>query len=205
MATVTNLGTTPESFHIVFSQYGQPAFYTSSSQSLNPGDMKDVVSEFECVSVGTINICADLVCEGECYGADCNPTGNPIGGYSTYSRIITSGIYTVTTADQLISALGSAPGIIYIQETANIDMTGRFNISIPSGFTLASNRGQNGSYGGRIFQLPSSVPSPNPVMFWVGDNVRITGLRIDGSDTSSAQLTDGTQRLGIGCYNHKGL
>jgi hypothetical protein len=148
---------------------------------------------------------------GECFGAEaCNPTGNPIGGGKGYSRITTplntNIAYNVATVTELLSALSKPPGVIYIPETANVDMSGRFDVEIPDGFTLASNRGEGGSLGGRIFQtrLPTD-PTDHPVMFWAADRVRITGIRIEGSETGSESLSGGMHKNAIGSYNHKGL
>jgi hypothetical protein len=63
ISTVTNSGTTAEGFHIVFSQQGGSPFYTSPYQSLNPGDMRDIIGQFQCAAGGTAIICADLVCD----------------------------------------------------------------------------------------------------------------------------------------------
>jgi hypothetical protein len=147
----------------------------------------------------------------ETFGAEPNPTGNPIGGGPGYSRIISSTdeniLFTVTNASELVSALGSGtPGVVYIPETAEIDMSGRFNVVIPSGFTLASNRGEGESPGGRIFQtrLPAD-PTNDPILLGTADNIRITGVRIEGPDMSSSSLAQGTHRVGIGTANDKGL
>src|SRR4030042_5484990 len=88
------------------------------------------------------------------YGAEANPTGNPIGGGSDYSNIITSGDYTVRTRERLLAALKSAQAgqVIYIEPTANIDMGGgpygNLSLGAPSGVTIASNSGWDGSRGG---------------------------------------------------------
>ena len=116
------------------------------------------------------------------YGADVNPTGNPIGGGDGYTDIISrdnhSVKYIVNSRDTLVSSLKSAQmgDVIYVEEDANIDMTGACSTNISDGVTLASNRGEDGSPGGRIYQTTGGTQ-----LFRVyGENVRITGLRIEG-------------------------
>jgi PKD repeat protein len=144
----------------------------------------------------------------ETFGAEQNPTGNPIGGGASYSRIITSTDssidYIVTSYSELIAALNSEPGIIYIPETANINMSGHFATNIPEGFTLASNRGESGSLGGRIFQiyLPTD-PETNPTMLWLGNNTRVTGVRIEGPHTGTDSVPG--IRSGLMVSNVKGV
>jgi hypothetical protein len=62
VATIINNGTTPEGFRVAFSADGI-IFYTSPSQSLNPGDTTDVVADYHCINSATISLCADIVCE----------------------------------------------------------------------------------------------------------------------------------------------
>jgi hypothetical protein len=62
---------------------------------------------------------------------------------------------------------------------------------IPGGVTLASDRGSNGSPGGRIFRYRISNENEYaqiPTFVIGGDNVRITGLRIEGNDTIQDEL-----------------
>ena len=51
---------------------------------------------------------ANLESDKETFGAEHNPTGNPIGGGEWYKDIITRGDYTVRTFDELRDALGKA-------------------------------------------------------------------------------------------------
>jgi PKD repeat protein len=140
---------------------------------------------------------------GECFGAEaCNPTGNPIGGGAGYTRIITETDarvkYVVSTKDQLLTALKSAKlgDVVYVKGDANIDMTGTYGTTIPGGVTLASNRGKDGSAGGRIFQnrIPTdptyeqNTAEKGAMLKAGGDNVRITGLRLEGPDKTTADL-----------------
>jgi len=150
---------------------------------------------------------------GECFGAEaCNPTGNPIGGGAGYNGIIsetdTEVKYVVSNKDQLLTALKSAKSgdIIFVKGNANIDLSGRFSTRIPSGITLASNRGQSGSLGGRIYQTRlSGDPTSAQHLFVVGNNVQISGLRIEGPDTSTASVELLGVRNGIATGDNKGL
>jgi hypothetical protein len=138
----------------------------------------------------------------ETFGAEPNPTGNPIGGGPGYTRIIPetdSGVkYVVATKDQLLDSLKNAqPGdVIYVKGDADINLTGTYGVTIPEGVILASDRGRNGSLGGRIFQYRGSNAADetafeNRQMLKVGgDNVRITGLRLEGPDKTTERLDD---------------
>ena len=133
------------------------------------------------------------------FGAASNPTGNPLGGGKGYSDIRTYGDYTVTTAAELAAALTKATAgqVIYVPETADIDLTGIYGTvtRIPAGVTLAGNRGSNGSAGGRLFQnrLPGDPSSDqgSSMLYINGNNIRITGLRIEGPDTTTAAVSPG--------------
>jgi hypothetical protein len=121
---------------------------------------------------------------GECYGAiACNPTGNPIGGGSGYSRIVTSGTVTVTNKAQLLTALQSASSgtVIFIPSGYTIDMTGTASVTIPAGVTLASNRGSGGASGAVIKRTENLNGGWEEPMFIAGgNNVRVTGLVLEG-------------------------
>ena len=157
---------------------------------------------------------------GECFGAEsCNPTGNPIGGGAGYTKIITETDsrvkYVVSTKDQLLAALKSARSgeVVYVKGDANIDLTGTYGVTVPAGVTLASNRGKDGSAGGRIFQNRIStdptyaqITSRNCTLLKVGgDNVRITGLRLEGPDKTTADLKSMKlgMKNGIGVWDYR--
>ncbi len=130
--------------------------------------------------------------ETKIYGADVNPTGQPIGGGEGYTggikRSDSKVKHNVSTAEELLKALSMAQAgdIIWLEGDAEIDMTRR-SVMIKGGVTLASDRGENGSLGGRIYQTAASSR-----LFTVnGENVRITGLRIEGphKETSPVNAT----------------
>jgi hypothetical protein len=136
------------------------------------------------------------------YGADANPTGNPIGGGAGYSVIKTSGDYTVTTKAQLLSALASATSgqVVYVSGTASIDMTGSSSVRIPQGVTLASNRGYGGSLGGLIYTTNTGIRYVG--LFACASNVTISGLRIQGPSSSTTDV--GTYMTGIWLNDQSG-
>jgi hypothetical protein len=162
------------------------------------------------------------------YGAEANPTGNPIGGGDGYTGIMGPGAadFLVNNKSELLSAIdqvasggmptgtvnelpirlaGVTPGkIIYVADEAKIDMTGEKNIVIPADITLASGRGRDGSPGGLIYtdDLKDASGRVWNTLFKVGDNVRITGLRLQGPDSEIGrdayeyELYDGVAALG---------
>ncbi len=145
-------------------------------------------------------------------------TGNPIGGGAGYHNIILPGNpqikYTVTNYAEFASALTKKymkGDIIYVPETASIDMTGHPGVVIPKNVTIASNRGSNGSPGGRFFWLSSPSDSANGyqtgTMFYIpNDNVRITGLRLEGPHmTTDTSMGTGKVRSAMDLRNAKGL
>jgi hypothetical protein len=138
------------------------------------------------------------------FGAESNPTGNPIGGGAGYNDIISETDprvkYVVSTKDQLLNALKNAKSgeIVFVKGDADINLTATDSIGIPGGVTLASDRGAKGSCGGRIFRdrlYPVTLENAydNPTFYVNGDNVRITGLRIEGPDKGQEAL----ETLGI--------
>jgi len=129
-----------------------------------------------------------ILVSGECFGAEtCNPTGNPIGGGAGYTRIISetdAGVkYVVSTSDQLLTALKNAQSgdVVFVKGDAVIDLSGTSQLNIPAGVSLASNRGSGGSTGAVIKKRTGGSPwTWTQSMFNVGNNVRITGLVLEG-------------------------
>ncbi len=120
---------------------------------------------------------------GQVYGAKPDARG-PIGGGNGYRAVLTRGDFTATDLDSLLDALSKArPGqIVFIPGETEIDLTARIYIEdlvlvVPSGVTLAGERGANGSKGA----LLTSDALKTPVMIRpAGPDVRITGLRLQG-------------------------
>ena len=95
--------------------------------------------------------------DGETYGAEADGLG-PIGGGDGYTKIVAKGDFVATNLDELLEALGKAKAgqVVFVPRDTEIDCTARVYIEqlvieIPSGVTLAGNRGQDGSQGALIF------------------------------------------------------
>lgn len=150
-------------------------------------------------------------------GASGNPTGSPIGGGTGYRNLVdpADADYYVSTWSALHTALSSATSgqLIYIDDAADIDMTGHYENVIPAGVTLASGRGRAGSPGARLHcsGLRSWVAGKLHLFVAGGDNVRVTGLRLHGPDPNVGLSPYGlcisrfpTPR-GIGCRGGRNL
>jgi PKD repeat protein len=149
----------------------------------------------------------------ETFGAEPNPTGDPIGGGAGYSGIISetddSVKYVVSSKDQFLNALKTVKSgeVIFVKGTANIDLTGTYGTTIPQGVTLASNRGSGGSQGGRIFQnrLSGDPTTSHSILEVRADTVRITGLRIEGPDKTTASKEGVGPKSGVMLFNTRGF
>ena len=171
------------------------------------------------IKTNYITVSSSPVLTGDCYGAEaCNPTGNPIGGGSGYSRIITgketSVKYVVSTKDQLVTALRSAKSgdVVFVSGNAVIDMTGTPTVMIPSGVTLASDRGRAGSSGALLKRTRNLDGGWEEPMFVAGgDFVRVTGLRLQGEmypqdyGNSDGETDESNYLVGIYAENRKGF
>ena len=131
------------------------------------------------------------------FGCEANPTGNPIGGGAGYKLILTRGDFTVKTKDELLAALKAAkPGqVIFLPHGVEIDLTGLSAITIPGGVTLAGTRGLDASPGARIF---TTWRKSHTLMRQVGESVRLTGLRFEGSSGSTEKTAEHSSFLSIG-------
>ena len=102
-----------------------------------------------------------------------------------YTNLIYASDADVVVFDKagLLNALGTAidGSIIYVEDDAEIDLTGEQDIILPAGVTLASGRGQNGSQGGLIYSNDLFPDQTYISLFETGGKgVRITGLRMRG-------------------------
>ncbi len=131
----------------------------------------------------------------EQFGAEHNPTGNPIGGGEGYQAVVTAGDFTVRTLDELCKALAEAHAgqVVFIPGDVEIDMSGHEKLLIPEGVTLASARGWQGSAGALVY---STAPKTRGLLDAGGDYVRITGLRVRGPDPTRADAPYYTWGLG---------
>ncbi len=118
------------------------------------------------------------------YGGDAGLAGDPVGGGPGYSGIITGGDYICATGAELLAALATAASgdVVFVPSAASIDLTGSYDIRVPAGVTIASDRGSGDSTGGRIFT--GSMTAEFRHLFEVGDYVTFSGLRLEGPDGS---------------------
>ncbi len=137
------------------------------------------------MAVACIAKSAPAADDPETFGASPDELG-PIGGGKGYKNVVTKWDYFVKTEDELVDALAKAkPGqVVYVADDVELDFTVRvkaqkFAIEAPGGVTLASGRGVNDSQGGFIY---SDEFETAPLIKCLGENVRITGLRIRGPD-----------------------
>jgi hypothetical protein len=155
--------------------------------------------------------------DGDCFGAeDCNPTGDPIGGGSGYSDIITTGKYIVSSESELRNALASAKSgeVVFIPNGVTIDISRKAAFVVPGGVTVASNRGSGGAAGALI---KKNKPSGGGISSWAwgdpaflcgGNNVRITGLQMEGEmfpSTEVAVVPEEEYLTGINQHELNGL
>ncbi|MCO4292555.1 right-handed parallel beta-helix repeat-containing protein [Solitalea sp. MAHUQ-68] len=94
--------------------------------------------------------------------------------------------YVVKTVAELKTAASKAKSgeIIYVDDNAEIDMTGQGFIKIPAGVTLMSGRGKKGILGGMIY---TTNVSHGNLLQANGAGVKIIGLRVRGASTTTAR------------------
>lgn len=108
-----------------------------------------------------------------------------IGGGNGYPHTVSRSQATkvVESRSALLSAMknASSSDVIYIPGDASINLTGVSSAPIgASGMTLASNRGQGGSKGGRIIANDLASANTRGVFKTSKSNIRITGIRWEG-------------------------
>ncbi len=132
-----------------------------------------------------------------------------VGGADRVSAASTPAAYTVSTVDQLVSALKlvTRGETIYITDNAVINCNNLTkSLYIPAGVTLASglrfdqNFSSSGSSGAKLYL---STPTLTSLVRILGDSVTIRGLKIHGPD----RTVNGTQPIscGIKVVDFKGL
>jgi len=154
---------------------------TISVSSLVKGSSLITLSASKNTPTDTIGIGDSKKVDGNYIGGMHISTNNAIG-YNIYNNVITKYTIKVASKDELLSVLKNAGkgSIIYIDDNAVIDLTNSKDIHIPDDVTLASGRGKQKGRGALIFTtLNGTLPLLDP-----GNHVRITGLRIQGPDTS---------------------
>lgn len=115
------------------------------------------------------------------FGAEANPTGQPIGGGAGYSAgpKQTDARFHAGTLDELMASLKQAQSgdLIWIKSESTIDFTGK-RLEVPPKVIVAGDRGLNGSLG----PLLTAKHTGDEYFITLGDGARLSGLRIRGSN-----------------------
>lgn len=116
-------------------------------------------------------------------GVTTDPSVAPIGGGLGYELAVAREDATSVVHDRagFLAALSDAPrgSVIYVDDNAEVDLTGLRSIEVPAGVTIASGRGVHGSRGGLLI---TSEIDTRPLFKVMGADVRFTGLRLRGPD-----------------------
>ncbi|ELY97634.1 hypothetical protein [Natrialba aegyptia] len=138
------------------------------------------------VGVGTlaaVDEYTDTGSAGAVSTADPSPADSEIGGGAAYSNDVTESdaTTTVSTGSGLKTALQNAGAgdVVWVDSGATIDMTGESNIEIPSGVTLASGRGIDGSQGA-LLHVDSGMNGESLFRSSYETGVRVTGIQLRG-------------------------
>jgi hypothetical protein len=133
------------------------------------------------IYLAKVKVTPNTATEDQIFGAEPNPTGDPIGGGNGYRQVVAQGDYHVKTLGELVAALEKAKAgqVVYIDDQAEIDAAGTKGIVIPGGVTVAGGRGKGDSQGAL---LHSSELATSPLFLAGGPQVRVTGLRLRGPD-----------------------
>jgi hypothetical protein len=147
-------------------QHGFIMFFLSITWAIIPSCRMDMNSSDQTEICREVSVLAD----------------NAVGGGQGYQKSVQHGDITVGTLEEMLHALNDVKlgQVIYINDAAEIDMTGRIGVVIPENVTLASGRGMNGSRGALLFTTELGT---NPLFVAGGTGVRLTGLRFRGPDT----------------------
>ena len=135
-------------------------------------------------------------------------TQNPlVGGGEDYGNWVErpkDRKFIVTTAKQLKERLDNAQmgDVIYIEDSAEIDLNDYSSLEIKSGVTLASGRGRDGSLGGKLIRTTKVKNEDFGLLHITGDYVRVTGLRIEGPDKDKKGNSDEINN-GISIYSEQ--
>jgi hypothetical protein len=133
----------------------------------------------------------DRASDREAFGAEHNPTGNPIGGGEGYGEILQDGDFVVRSYEEMRRALSEAKDgqVVFVPADATVDFSGQEALQIPEGVTVASDRGLDASPGGLLCSTPLITPG---MLRTAGDCVRVTGLRIRGPYQDRERIAQGS-------------
>ncbi len=140
---------------------------------------------------------------GKEYGAKKDAAGNPIGGGEGYAEIyLEDGEHAVKlvydeTFFYKLCVEAEKGDIIYVPDYMEIDIsdmryTDYPDFILPEGVILASSRGLNGSLGGVL-----KLSDRQNHMMMASDNVRITGIVLEGPESGRGSVLEPTKGSGI--------
>ncbi len=137
---------------------------------------------------GSGDICAPSGTSGDRSGSlDGTGIDGAVGGGEEYVQATgqefcqpPQGSTVVNSRGELVSALSSASSgdVVYIEGSAEIDMTGQSEITVPGGVTVASDRGCRGSDGAHLYK--NDGQTDEGIFGTGGEGVRISGLHLEG-------------------------
>ncbi len=137
------------------------------------------------------------------YGAEANPTGQPIGGGEGYTAgpKRDDARFHVANLEALQRALKAAKpeDIVWIESGSTIDFTGT-RIAIPPKVTLAGDRGVNGSMG----PLLTARHRSDELFIVMGEGARVTGFRVQGANPLMKDIDEQKSDpagYGVSCVN----
>lgn len=125
-------------------------------------------------------------------GAVAGP-GKPIGGGPGYEPVRARGALVAADARQFVEALGrlarQAPAerrgaVLFLPGDATIDLSAQSGIEVPSGVTIASDRGRNGSPGARLVY---DGPADGKTLLVLQEESCVSGVRLRGDSVPFAQ------------------
>lgn len=122
------------------------------------------------------NLNNNYVYEGQCIGG--LKSGEPYYNYFIENLRYD---YVIKDKEHFLNVLKDSikeNQVIYIPGKLEIDLSGEKKIVIRRNVSIVSDRGKEGSHGARLFTTDSGVFP----LFRVSDNVKISGVRIEGGD-----------------------
>eukprot|EP00727_Mastigamoeba_balamuthi_P004111 m51a1_g13698 hypothetical protein (1085) ;mRNA; f:36369-40403 len=132
------------------------------------------------------------------HGAAANPTGDPIGGGTGYTRTVAASGPRTTVVDDLASLLAAlanatSGSVVYVDDSAEIRVPyggpGKSTnlLTLKPGVTLASGRGRplgtgEVSAGAKLYYTDTAPAGSSLLLVAAGAQSRVTGLRVVGPD-----------------------
>jgi len=123
------------------------------------------------------------------------PSSPVIGGGDGYDDLVqpSAADYSVASVSELVDALGRASSgdVVYVDGSAELNLGSR-ELTVPSGVTLASDRGVDGAAGGHLYTTSIMWP-----LFWIEGGARVTGLRVSGPSYSYREYDADAVDMGL--------